>query len=81
VKIRLSIDRFEGDRKEIAVLVSEDGAQINLPRRLLPRGVAAGDVLALTLERDAGATRQLARRTKEVQETLKKTDSGGDIKL
>src|SRR5262249_59466770 len=31
VKIRLSIDRFEGEQKQIAVLVTDDGQQFNIP--------------------------------------------------
>ena len=34
--IRLSIDRFEGDRKRIAVLLAEDGAAIDFPKVLVP---------------------------------------------
>jgi hypothetical protein len=43
LKIRLSIDRFEGDQKRIAVLLAEDGTAINFARVLRPRGVKAGD--------------------------------------
>jgi hypothetical protein len=42
VTIRLSIDRFEGDKKQIAVLLAEDGTAINFPRALLPEGAEAG---------------------------------------
>ena len=34
--IRLSIDRFVGDRKQIAVLLAEDGTTIDYPELLLP---------------------------------------------
>ena len=44
--IRPSIDRFEGDRKQIAVLLAEDGTAINLPKPLLPKGAKAGDTWA-----------------------------------
>jgi hypothetical protein len=44
--IRLSIDRFEGDKKQIAVLLAEDGTAINFSRVLRPRGVKAGDTRA-----------------------------------
>lgn len=81
VKFSLSIDRFEGDEKEIAVLLDEDGTQINFPRRLLPRDASAGDVLALSIARDTAATRRVADRTRKVQGDLKKTDPGGDITL
>jgi hypothetical protein len=45
--IRLSIDRFEGDKKRIAVLLTDDGTQIDFPKVLLPKGAKAGDLLAL----------------------------------
>ncbi len=79
--IRLSIDRFEGDKKQIAVLLAEDGTTINFPKILLPKGARAGDLLMFRIERDAGATRKLAEDTRKVQDHLKKTDPGGDITL
>jgi Protein of unknown function (DUF3006) len=81
VSVRLSLDRFEGKGKEIAVLVSDDGDTLNLPRSLLPAGTQPGDVLTLSLERDALATRQVAQETKRVQDKLSERDPGGDIKL
>ncbi|MGA9921983.1 MAG: DUF3006 domain-containing protein, partial [Isosphaeraceae bacterium] len=57
---RLSLDRFEGRNKSIAVLLTDDGESINFPRALLPPGAKAGDVLALTLEADPEETRKLA---------------------
>ena len=74
--IRLSIDRFEGDKKQIAVLLAEDGTAINFPKALLPKGAKAGDLLTLQIERDAEATRKLAEDTRKVQDQLKKTDPG-----
>ena len=50
--IHLSIDRFEGETKQIAVLLAEDGTAIDFPRALLPHGAGAA---ARTLAR--GATR------------------------
>jgi len=81
LKSRLSLDRFEGDKKQVAVLLCDDGSQVNLPKGLLPKGAKAGDVLSLSIERDVEATRQIARDTRAVQDDLKKTDPGGDIKL
>jgi hypothetical protein len=81
LEIRLSIDRFEGDKKQIAVLLAEDGTAIDFPRALLPKRAKAGDILTLQIERDAGATRKLAAATRKVQDQLKKTDPGGDLKL
>jgi hypothetical protein len=79
--IRLSIDRFEGASKELAVLVTEDGRSIVFPRDLLPRGSKAGEVLSMSLGRDLKATAELARKAKALREELDKTDPGGDIKL
>jgi hypothetical protein len=38
VKLSLTIDRFEGDGKSLAVLLADDGTAINVPRALLPKG-------------------------------------------
>ncbi len=77
----LSFDRLEGKEKGIAVLVTEDGTSINVPRPLLPAAAKPGDVLRLTLEVDPEATQKLAGDTRRLQEELKQTDPGGDIKL
>jgi hypothetical protein len=77
----LSLDRFEGKNKAIAVLVTDDGLTINIPRTLLPPGARAGDVLAMTLERDPEATRKLGEETRKLQQDLRRTDPGGDLKL
>src|SRR5262249_42129415 len=81
VKLSLSIDRFEGDKMDLAVLLSDDGDPIHVPKKLLPKGAKAGDVLAVTIERDEAATRAVASKTKAAQDDLRKTDHGGDIKL
>ena len=78
---RLSLDRFEGKAKQIAVLLTDDGESLNLPRALLPPGAKPGDVLTLTLERDDAATRGLAEQTRRLQDKLAERDPGGDIKL
>jgi len=81
VAIHLSVDRFEGKDKSIAVLVGDDGETINVPRAFLPAGAKPGDVLSMALERDEAATRKLAEDTRKVQDELRATDPGGDIKL
>jgi hypothetical protein len=78
---RLSLDRFEGKSKQIAVLVSDDGETVNVPRSLLPPAAKPGDVLSWTLEIDHEATRQLADETKRLQQELSKRDPGGDLTL
>jgi hypothetical protein len=77
----LSIDRFEGAKKEIAVLVTDDGRSFNLPRWLLPKDAKAGDVITLAIERDAKATAKVVAQTKSVQADLAKGDDGKDIQL
>ena len=79
--VRLAIDRFEGEKKQIAVLLAEDGTAIDFPKALLPKGAKAGDILTLQIERDAGATRKLAAATRKGQDQLKKTDPGGGLTL
>jgi hypothetical protein len=78
VTIRLAIDRFEG---HAAVLLTDDGQTIALPRTLLPKDVRPGDVLVLTLARDAEATARVARDTRAVQDELTRHDPGGDLTL
>jgi hypothetical protein len=81
VSISLSVDRFEGKGKQVAVLVTDDGETVNIPRSLLPPAAKPGDVLTLSLELDAAATRKLAEETRRVQDKLAERDPGGDIKL
>ena len=78
MSLRLSVDRYEGD---IAVLVTDDGRQVEFPGDLLPAGTKAGDLLNLTFVRDEVATGKLKAETTKVQARLKKRDTGGDIKL
>ena len=63
MKFRLSIDRFERDKKHVALL-ADDGTQVNFPKELLPKDFKPGDTLLLTIEKDAEATKQVAEQTK-----------------
>jgi hypothetical protein len=81
VRLSLSVDRFEGPGRSIAVLLTDDGEAINMPASLLPRGTRPGDVLTFTVEHDAPATRALAEGTRQVQRKLAEGDPGGDIRL
>jgi hypothetical protein len=81
VRLSLSLDRFEGKGKSIAVLLTDSGEALNIPRSLLIPDAAPGDVLALTLERDAVATRRLAEQTRHLQDRLTRRDPGGDLQL
>jgi Protein of unknown function (DUF3006) len=78
---RLSIDRFEGPTRSIAVLLTEDGRSILFPRDLLPKDATEGEVLALNLTRDLEATAEVARAARNLREDLERTDPGGDIRL
>ena len=42
LKVHLSIDRFEGDKKQIAVLLTDNGAQSTFPRSFYPMGTRPG---------------------------------------
>jgi len=81
VSVHLSLDRFEGKGQQIAVLLTDDGETLNMPRSLLPSAAKPGDVLTLSLELDPAATRVLAEETRRVQDKLAERDPGGDIKL
>ena len=80
-RLSLSIDRFEGKGKQIAVLLTDDGETLNIPKSLLPPNSKPGDVLTLSLEHDPQATRDIADQTRKVQDKLSQSDPGGDIKL
>lgn len=80
-RLSLSLDRFEGKGKAIAILLTDDGETLNIPRALLPAGTKPGDVLTLSLELDAEGTRSLADETRRTQDNLGKRDPGGDITL
>jgi hypothetical protein len=79
--IQLSIDRFEGEQSNIAVLLSDAGQQIDFPRDLLPAGAQPGGVLSVTIERDLAATEALREETKTLQDDLSQRDPGGDLEL
>ena len=78
MKTTLSFDRWEG---RFAVLLTDEGQQIDFPKELLPKEAKPGDVLSLAIDVDREATEALKKDTKELQDRLKKTDSGKDIEL
>lgn len=81
VRLTLSVDRFEGQGHFLAVLLTDGGETVQMPRSLLSPGVRPGDILTFAIERDAEATRKLAAETAEVQESLSRSDPGGEIRL
>jgi hypothetical protein len=78
MKLTLSFDRFEG---RFAVLLIDDGRQVDFPKELLPKGAKPGDMLSFSIEVDREATESLKRETRALQDKLRKIDSGEDIKL
>ena len=81
IRLTLSVDRFEGKGHSIAVLLTDDGEAVNMPRSLLPPDIQPGDVLTFAIEHDREATRKLAEETGRVQRKLSQGDPGGDIRL
>jgi hypothetical protein len=78
MKTTLSFDRCEG---RLAVLLTDEGQQIDFPKELLPKEARPGDMLSFAIDVDREATEALKKDTKELQDRLKKTDSGKDIEL
>ena len=78
MKQTLSFDRYESN---FAVLVTEDERQVDFPRELLPKGAKPGDVLSFSIDVDFEATDTLKKETRALQDKLRKTDTGEDIRL
>jgi hypothetical protein len=74
----LSFDRWEG---KFAVLLTDEGQPLDFPKELLPKGAKPGDMLSFSIDVDREATDVLKRETQALQDKLRKTDSGEDIKL
>ncbi|HVH68295.1 MAG TPA: DUF3006 family protein [Gemmatimonadales bacterium] len=84
-----TVDRLDGD---IAVLVADDGAALDVPGHVLPMRVAAGVVLRANLAAngdpdwssatidDAERGRRM-RQARERLERLRRSDPGGDVVL
>lgn len=82
MSLSLSIDRFEGEGKSIAVLISDEGEiTLNVPKELLPKGSKPGDVIRLSLEKDQTATETVAQATRKVQDSLRSRDTGEDLRI
>ena len=83
------LDRFEGDH---AVLERALHEMLDLPRTLLPAGAREGDALRVTIQADVGTSRVIlvrdeketaarAAEVRQLQDSLRARDPGGDIKL
>jgi hypothetical protein len=84
-----AVDRIE---QGIAVLVSDSGATVHMPRIELPTGLREGTVLRVRFGAqnlpdwssaviDKEEERRRLREAKEMLDDLKRSDPGGDIKL
>ena len=72
------IDRVEG--KLAVLLVGEDGrTKVNMPLILLPEGCKEGDVLDVSIKKNAKATLTAKNRSKSLIEKLKKKGQSGII--
>ena len=72
------VDRIEGT---LAVLVTEGGARLELPKSLLPAGVGEGRWLALSLAPDPAKDAAMGGRARRTRERLTEDDDGGDLTL
>jgi Protein of unknown function (DUF3006) len=84
-----AVDRLEGN---IAVLVSDAGATVQMPRVELPTGIREGAVLRVRFGAqnlpdwssaviDKEEEQRRLREANEMLDDLKRSDPGGDIKL
>lgn len=84
-----AVDRLEGN---IAVLVSDSGATVQMPRVELPTGLREGAVLRVRLGAqnlpdwssaviDRQEEERRLREAKKILDEMKRSDPGGDIKL
>jgi len=62
-QIKLTYDRPEGDR---GVFLGEDGMEILIPKKHLPKGCKEGDALFLTLITAENETKRREKKAKEI---------------
>jgi hypothetical protein len=76
VEMKVTLDRFEGD---MAVLLVRDDESIkfNMPIALLPEGCQEGDILDISITRDAKATEDSKARVSSLMERLKRKNQEG----
>jgi hypothetical protein len=85
------VDRIEGDRERLAILVPDAGRAIEVALAELPRGCAEGDVIRVPVRGGhpvwEGAVRDATERDRrlagagEVLRKLRGRDPGGDVVL
>ena len=75
MQVKAVIDRFEGDRA--VLLIGEGETAVNWPRQLLP-DATEGDVLTVTINVDAAATRQAREEAASLLNAMCNRNSGAD---
>jgi hypothetical protein len=79
---RWVIDSLE---EHVASIELPGGRMVQLPITVLPKDTKAGQILRVTLEVDAAATKQAladsAAQVKKTSDASRKRDPGGDISL
>jgi hypothetical protein len=76
------VDAFE---EHTASIELDGGKMIQIPKSLLPRGTKQGDVLCVTIEIDAPATKRAVdastEQVKRIRQNSAERDPGGDVNL
>lgn len=68
------IDRFEGEKLQWAVIEYDGKLTFNLPRELLPKNAAEGDVLEFDVKINAEVTRSRREAAEELLKNLFKKE-------
>jgi len=72
--MRVQIDRFEDNGWAVLLPYPDGGRSFDVPRELLPHGVAAGDVFEVRFDRDREETERVAAENRRLLDEL----LGGD---
>ena len=85
------VDRIEGDRERMAVLIPDGGRPVQVAAAQLPRGCAEGDVLRVPVHggivvwgeavRDAAERERRLAAARDRLQKLRGGDPGGDVVL
>jgi len=71
MKIKITIDRFEGEK---AVLKTDDNESIIWPRKKLPEGVREGTVIAFNIGSDKEDAAKREQQAKDILNEILNTD-------
>ena len=68
--MRVQIDRFEDNGWAVLLTYPDGGRTFDVPRELLPEGVAAGDVFEVRFEHDREETERIAAENRRLLDEL-----------